>query len=91
MDGDNLTSNFARHLIDTNHGYTGFESNLKTLHFCDKGQLLDAWEEFEIYKKFKESPQQMLNDQLSFDSHILYDTIIEQLISMLCIRKKKNK
>jgi hypothetical protein len=50
----NLKSTFASHLVNNNHNYTGFEENMKILHFHNKkGRYLDCLEEFEIYRATK--------------------------------------
>ena len=42
-----------------------------------KGQLLDALEEFEIYKALRRNKNKVLNEQLSFKSNKLYDTAMK--------------
>ena len=44
---------------------------------CKKGRYMNAIEEFEIYRAFKKDPNNILNEQLEFKSHILYDKIID--------------
>ena len=70
---NNNVSHYAQHLINENHKYTGFKENLEPLHIGKKGQLLDALEEFEIYKALRRNKNQVLNEQLSFKSNKLYD------------------
>ena len=38
---------------------------------------MDAMEEYEIYKAFLFQPNLLLNDELSFKSHCLYDTVLK--------------
>lgn len=45
-------SNYACHPMIYNHNYTDFHINLKAIHVCSKGRIMDAPEEFEIYKAF---------------------------------------
>ena len=71
-----IKSNFALHKVNQNHNYTSFQSSFKPLHFCKKGRLMDAPEEFKIYKASKTQGDQLLNDKLSFMSNRLYDTAI---------------
>ena len=40
---------------------------------------MTAIEEYEIYKHSKLNPNNLLNDQLHFNSNYLYDTVIEEL------------
>lgn len=73
----NQQSAFASHLIDNNHNCTGIDNNLEILHFCgNKGRYMDVLEEFEIYRAVKESPHYVLNDKLSFQSNIIFNTAI---------------
>ena len=53
-DLDKTKSNYARHLMMHNQNHTDFNTNFKAIHVCGKGRLLDALEEFEIYKSFKD-------------------------------------
>ena len=62
-------SNYAKHLVSLNHNYTNFEANCKPLHICRKGRYMDAVEEFEIYRAFRNNPNNILNEQLAFKSH----------------------
>lgn len=74
----NITSNFAKHLVDTNHDYVGFESNCTPLHLCEKGPWMNTLEEFEIYKAYKHSSDNILNDKLCFTINTLYDLAMEE-------------
>ena len=71
-------SQFAKHLISEGHNYNSFESNFKAIHICDKGLFMNAVEEFEIYQAFKFESDNVLNEQLDFRSHYLYDTILNK-------------
>ena len=77
---ENIKSNFAKHIVNENHNYTNLEKNLEPVHLCEKGRLMTAIEEYEIYKHFKINPNILLNDQLQFNSNYLYDTAIEKTI-----------
>ena len=48
---------------------------MKPVHFCNKGQYMDALEEFEVYKAAKLHKDNLLNDQLLFRSNIVYNTL----------------
>jgi predicted GIY-YIG superfamily endonuclease len=86
----NLKSTFASHLVNNNHNYTGFEENMKILHFHNKkGRYLDCLEEFEIYRTTKTEPDNLLNEQTSFKSNIIYDAAIE--LSRLKTTKGNNR
>jgi hypothetical protein len=76
---DAIKSNFAKHLVNENHSYNDFRTNLKPLHFCSKGRYMNTLEEFEIYKAFRDNSTKphVLNDQLLFKSNVLYDTALK--------------
>ena len=73
-----LVENFCWLLINENHNYTDFGTNLKPLHFCSRGRYMNALEEFEVHKAFRDTSTKphILNDQLLFKSNILYDTAL---------------
>ena len=52
---------------------------MQVIKFCNKGKYMNAYEEFYIYKQYKENPQILLNDQLKFPSNYLFDTAIQKL------------
>lgn len=70
-------SAFASHLIDENHSYEAFDKNLQVINVCKKGKLLNCLEEFNIYKAIKEDKDNVLNEQTSFQSNIIYDRAVE--------------
>ena len=45
------------------------------LHIPSKGSNLNTTEQYEIYKCYKQSPTNILNDQISYKSHTLFNTI----------------
>ena len=49
---------------------------MEPIHICNKGHLLNALEEFEVYKASKVNEEQLLNDQLIFKSNKLYNTAL---------------
>ena len=71
-----VRSNYAKHLMAFNHNYTDFDNNFIPLYVCNKGRYMNAAEEFEIYKDFKTNQNIVLNDQLDFKSHDLYDRFL---------------
>ena len=68
-----LTSNFAKHLVNTNHDYRNFETNCIPLHICGKGNVMNTLEEYEIYKAHKLHSNNILNDKLCFTTNSLYN------------------
>ena len=63
-----LKSNYAKHIIDNRHKYSDINTNMQVIKFCNKGKYMNAYEEFYIYKQYKENPQILLNDQLKMSS-----------------------
>lgn len=83
----NITSNFAKHLIDENHDYENFDANCIPLHVCEKGRVMDTLEEYEIYKGYKHSSNDILNDKLCFNTNPLYDLAMDTEVKL---SRKKN-
>ena len=70
-----IQSNFAEHIFNTHHTYTNIKSNLEILHILSKGPKLNTTEQYETYKHYKQFPTNILNDQLHYKIHTLFDTI----------------
>lgn len=68
------TSNYAEHLINTNHNYSTIDENLQILHRYRN--RITALENFEIYKAAKSVGNNLLNDKLNTQANALFDTII---------------
>ena len=66
-----IKSNFAEHIFYTHHTFTDIETNLEILHTLPKGPKLNTTEQYEIYKCYKQSPTNILNDQIHYKSHTL--------------------
>jgi len=49
--------------------------NPEILLILPKFPKLNTAEQYEIYKQYKESPTNILNDQLHYKTHALFDTI----------------
>ena len=64
--------------MDKNHNYTDFSTKFQPLCICKNGSYMNAVEEFEIYKAYKNknTKEFLLNEQLNFQSNSLYDTAI---------------
>ena len=58
------------------YGITDIETNLEILHTLPKGPKLNTTEQYEINKHYKQSPTNILNDQIHYKSYTLFDTII---------------
>ena len=76
-----IKSNFAEHIFNTHHTFTDIETNLEILHTLPKGPKLNTTEQYEIYKHYKQSPTNILNDQIHYKSHTLFYTIRHNNIS----------
>jgi hypothetical protein len=63
--------------MNENHHVKSCKDNLKILHTCNKGNKMNVLESFEIYKAFKHSPNDVLNEKLNFGSNILFDRIVK--------------
>jgi predicted GIY-YIG superfamily endonuclease len=57
---NNTSSKYAQHIIETQHAYGPIEDTMEVLHLDRKGQKLNTWERFYIYKLGKDGIQ--LND-----------------------------
>lgn len=54
---------------------SGTNNNMDILNTFRKGFTMSALEAFEIYKAFKQKPNNILKEHLSFSSNILYDNV----------------
>ena len=72
-----VDSIFAKHLMNENHDPQSFEDSCIPLHICHKGSIMNATEEFEIYKAIKKNLQKVLNEKLKFKNNSLYDTVLD--------------
>ena len=75
-----MDSVFARHLMSGNHDPESFENSSFPLHLhitCNKGAVMNAIEEFEIYSAIKKDPNKVLNEKLKFKNNSLFNTVIE--------------
>lgn len=50
---------------------------MEPVYICNKGNLLNALQEYKIYRALKTHKNQSLNCQLLFKSNKLYDTALE--------------
>ncbi|KAJ4429128.1 hypothetical protein ANN_26129, partial [Periplaneta americana] len=75
-----ITSNYADHIIDNNHDYNNIETDMEILHITPKSSQLNILEQYEIYKNTIAHPQYILNTQLQFNTHTLFDVIVRHII-----------
>ena len=71
-----IHSIFATHLHNENLRYTNIEHNMEILHYLPKSRKLYTAEQFEIYRYHALQPNNILNEQLHYKSHTLFDTLI---------------
>ena len=76
LSNNNIHSAFATHIHTKNHSYTNIDTNLEILHYLPKSRKLNTAEQYEIYKHYKTQPNNILNDQLNYKSHTIFDTIM---------------
>jgi hypothetical protein len=88
-----IKSNFAEHIFSIHHTYTNIETNLENLHILPKGPRRNTTEKYEVYKHYKQSLTNILNnDQIHYKSHTHFDTIKHTNISAIltAINRKTN-
>jgi hypothetical protein len=66
---NNSNSKYAQHILESQHSYGLITDIMKILHLDKKGQLMNTWERFHIYKLSKDGLQ--LNDTYA-DTHTLF-------------------
>ena len=52
------------------------EHNMEILHYLPKSRKLNTVEQFEIYRHHALQPNNILNEQIHYKSHTLFDTLI---------------
>ena len=70
-------SSFAQHLIDENHSVSSIQDNMDIIHVCQKSKKMDVLEEYCIFKGFKTSPNNVLNDKLNFKSNAIFNVLLD--------------
>lgn len=71
-----MKSNFAEHLLSTNHNYTNLKNNMKILKVLNKGNRMDSTEEYFIYEENLKNPNHILNSQIPSRNPI-FDQILK--------------
>lgn len=72
----NGKSSFAQHLIEYGHAIGPMEEIMETVHFTNKGRLMDRLESFYIFCETKLNNQ--INDKSTVQSIIIFDTIVQK-------------
>ncbi|KAJ4450284.1 hypothetical protein ANN_01704 [Periplaneta americana] len=69
-------STYAEHITNANHTYRDINTDLEILHIQPKSQKLNTLEQYEIYRHTKTHPNDILNTQLNFKTHTLFDSTL---------------
>ncbi|KAJ4425754.1 hypothetical protein ANN_27377 [Periplaneta americana] len=70
------TSTYAEHITNANHTYRDINTDMEILHIQPKSQKLNTLEQYEIYRHTKTHPNDILNTQLNFKTHTLFDSTL---------------
>lgn len=70
-------SNVAKHLLDCGHTIGSIEEDVDIIKRCDKGKIMDAWEELFIFKEKCSDRRKLMNEQVNFDSEIVYSNFFK--------------
>ncbi|KAJ4445815.1 hypothetical protein ANN_12500 [Periplaneta americana] len=66
----------AEHITNANHTYRDINTDMEILHIQPKSQKLNTLEQYEIYRHTKTHPNEILNTQLIFRTHTLFDSTL---------------
>ena len=72
----NGNSSFSLHLLENGHDIRPTEDIMSTVHFTNKGRLIDTLEKFYIFRLTKLDNQ--INDKLAVRPNIIFDTIVQK-------------
>ncbi|KAJ4427032.1 hypothetical protein ANN_26831 [Periplaneta americana] len=70
------TSTYAEHITKANHTHRDIITDMEILHIQPKSQKLNTLEQYEIYRHTKTHPNDILNTQLNFKTHKLFDSTL---------------
>ena len=71
----NRKSAFAQHLLDNGHSIGMMEDIMKVVHIKNKGRMLNALENYYIYKETVASNQ--INDKQTSKSNRIFETVLK--------------
>ncbi|KAJ4440734.1 hypothetical protein ANN_08958 [Periplaneta americana] len=66
----------VKHITNSNHTYRDINTDMEILHIQPKSQKLNTLEQYEIYRHTKTHPNDILNTQLNFKTHTLFDSTL---------------
>ncbi|KAJ4451324.1 hypothetical protein ANN_02786 [Periplaneta americana] len=72
----NIIYAYAEHITNANHTYRHINTDMEKLHIQPKSQKLNTLEQYEIYRHTKTHPNDILNTQLNFKTHTLFDSTL---------------
>ncbi|KAJ4442064.1 hypothetical protein ANN_11930 [Periplaneta americana] len=70
------SSTYAEHITNANHTYRDINTDMEILHIQPKSQKLKHTRKYEIYRHTKTHPNDILNTQLNFKTHTLFDSTL---------------
>lgn len=70
----NGKSSFAQHLIENGHPIGPIENIMDTIHITSKGHMMDALENFYIFRETKQDNQ--INDRMTVKPNAIFDVIL---------------
>ncbi|KAJ4449321.1 hypothetical protein ANN_00719 [Periplaneta americana] len=70
------TSTYAEHITNANHTHRDINTDMEILHIQPKSQKLNTLEQYEIYRHTITHPNEILNTQLNFRTHTLFDSTL---------------
>ncbi|KAJ4442189.1 hypothetical protein ANN_12055 [Periplaneta americana] len=75
--GNELTGSLkVKHITNANHTYRDINTDMEILHIQPKSQKLNTLEQYEVYRHTKTHPNDILNIQLNFKTHTLFDSTL---------------
>ncbi|KAJ4441835.1 hypothetical protein ANN_11694 [Periplaneta americana] len=74
--GGRSSNQNGEHITNANHTYRDINTDMEILHIQPKSQNLNTLEQYEIYRHTKTLPNDILNTQLNFKTHTLFDSTL---------------
>ncbi|KAJ4434123.1 hypothetical protein ANN_16443 [Periplaneta americana] len=74
--GTILSAILNEHITNANHTYRDINTDIEILHIQPKSQKLNTLEQYELYRHTKTHPNDILNTQLNFKTHTLFDSTL---------------
>jgi hypothetical protein len=71
----NGKSTFAQHLLENGHAISPMEEIMETIHFTNKGRLMNTFEKFYIFRETRLNIE--INEKSTVKPNIIFDTIVK--------------